>query len=993
MAIQATGADSENKDDKRRPEEPAMDKNKNKRSNNLLAYFLLPGIIPEIKELARGRFGYLAYLIAMIYQLVRILPKNHPYTKPDNIGKFGIRQVIAAAANNITLNRKNIDQVIVFFVVMAGLVLVVFQIISFLLFIFMGDAWAGAGVPAEGDSLFITASPQTDIAFYMVREVFGLPTMFGTLEGGRTGLHIALQSLFQFYNLAILFVAALVFLYYIIVVVGETAQTGTPFGQRFSQVYAPFRLVIAIGLLVPLNYGFNGAQYIAFYSAKLGSSLATNGWIRFNQVLQDGNPLGVPNATLIAQPNVPDVTGLMEIMSVITACKQAYEFGDNGITPGGKPPPPPPPTEVEKERIGIEAYYVIPQQNRDGKIEDVAHKIDVSSVSSNPREFFDVIFSVQKTLREQIRAVGGKGSIAIYFGHKKKNGPVSQYPGNIIPYCGEVSIPITITDQKSVNAEGAASPERIQAFYFASAMLMWARPELNSLGQRIALANTPVNNKRDICSVPLSFFYRDEQAKQNGISNIGNCTVQSYKPPREWGKVVGLFHKLVTEGLTQAVYDDLRDQVDFKIDNEVLLTGWGGAGIWYNKIAQVNGAFVTATISLPNVTRKPQVMEHILQEKGKADGAFVGCKGYEPNLADGKSVEFEHITDTYYAKVMNETWQYWRCDRSGKAANFFWDSISAIFGLNGLFNIRQEVTTTHADGNTIETTIHPLAKLSAIGKSLVESSVQNMGLAVGSSFGGGALGVLGSQLGPALESASSMFVSIATIGLSIGFLLYYILPFLPFIYFFFAVGGWVKGLFEAMVGAPLWALAHLRIDGDGIPGKSAMSGYVLIFEIFLRPILTVFGLIGGLSIFTAMATILNEVFNLVVNNITGAEITPGDGSNLGGDTELGRHLVDTFFFTIVYAIILYMMAVSSFKMITLVPNNILRWLGQNVAAFNDQAGDPAQGLAQYATIGTQQIGGKLLGATTTLGKAGGQGVGEVLNIGGFGKPKSGGSSQ
>ena len=50
----------------------------------------------------------------------------------------------------------------------------------------------------------------------------------------------------------------------------------------------------------------------------------------------------------------------------------------------------------------------------------------------------------------------------------------------------------------------------------------------------------------------------------------------------------------------------------------------------------------------------------------------------------------------------------------------------------------------------------------------------------------------------------------------------------------FAVGGWVKGLFEAMVGVPLWALAHIRIDGQGLAGDAALNGYFLIFEIFIH---------------------------------------------------------------------------------------------------------------------------------------------------------------
>ena len=231
------------------------------------------------------------------------------------------------------------------------------------------------------------------------------------------------------------------------------------------------------------------------------------------------------------------------------------------------------------------------------------------------------------------------------------------------------------------------------------------------------------------------------------------------------------------------------------------------------------------------------------------------------------------------------------------------------------------------------------------------------------------------------------------IGLTAGFILFYIFPFLPFIYFFFAVGKWVKTIFEAMVGAPLWALSHLRIDGDGFSGRSAANGYFLIFEIFIRPILTVFGFIGGMAIFTAMAVILNELFNIVVFNLTGANLDAGisAGGNISaGFEEFRRNVVDEFFYTIVYAVIVYMIATSCFKMIDLVPDSILRWMGAGVSSFSDQSQDPTENLVQYAAVGGFTIGGQVVGATQKLGGAVGQGLGAAaasLTDGGKPKPK------
>ena len=938
MTAQVTNSNPNDSGNKRQPE---MSAGKNK-AKGALSYLLLPGIVPEIKQLTQGQFGYLAYLIAIIYQTVRILPKNHPYTKPENIGKFNIRQAIAAAADNISISKKNIDQIIVFVAILAAMLLLIVQFISFLFFIFMSNAWATPGIPANAGSIFITplANQETDIAFFMIREVFGLPTMFGPLttldaggnavtgEGARTGLHIALQTLFHFYNLAMLFVGVLIFLYYLIVVVGETAQTGIPFGQRFSHVYAPLRLVIAIGLLVPLNYGFNGAQYMAFYAAQLGSSFATNGWLRFNEALgTDGNPLGVQNAALIAQPNIPDVSGIVQLMSVIVACKHAYNRMNIEITP----------------------YYVTPIALDDPDAPD--NEILILDPLGGRPQYDDI--------SGRARASNQKGHLSINFGevdadkHGKKGHKA---------LCGVVKVPFQMTDQTIINGIGVASPAQIEAHYYDLIGWLWANNTLDAFGQDVAQAHSL--EEGGACAA-CSIDYKPDDAVRNAIVDEANGDIRT---------------------AIHAVFIALRSQVQFNVQAEILKTGWGGAGIWYNKIAQANGAYVTATMNIPNVYRQPAVMEAVLAEKQKGDGAIDSCKAYDPNLANNKETRLTADQD-YVARVLNEVHKYWRCDKGGKqASNFFWDAISAVFGLNGLFNIREEVPAIGLDGETIMTTIHPLAKLSAIGKSLIESAVQNLGLAMGMSFGGGMLGVLGPHIGPALQSASQMFVSIATVGLSIGFILYYILPFLPFMYFFFAVGGWVKGLFEAMVGTPLWALAHLRIDGDGLPGRSAMSGYLLIFEIFLRPILTVFGLIGGLAIFTAMATILNEIFNLAVTNATGATIV--NPNSMANETpEFSRHLIDTFFFTIVYAIILYMMAMASFKMITLVPNNILRWLGQSVSSFNDQAGDPAQGLTQYAAMGGARIGGQLAGATAKLSEGGGAGIGQVFGLAGG---KSGG---
>ncbi|MEM6780738.1 MAG: DotA/TraY family protein [Pseudomonadota bacterium] len=281
------------------------------------------------------------------------------------------------------------------------------------------------------------------------------------------------------------------------------------------------------------------------------------------------------------------------------------------------------------------------------------------------------------------------------------------------------------------------------------------------------------------------------------------------------------------------------------------------------------------------------------------------------------------------------------------------------------------------------TDIHPLAQLSVVGKGMIEAAINNLAISAGFGLLGGS-GLVPGGVGASLDSMTGFYGTMASLGLMIGFVLFYVLPFLPFIYFFFAVGGWVKSVFEAMVGVPLWALAHLRIDGQGLPGQAASAGYMLLFEIFVRPIAIVFGLLAAIVIFAAQVKVLNEIFYLAVSNFGRADpdtvlaggCTVGPASGLGidvlgqlpGSEVHARDAVDEFFFTIIYAVIVYMMAMASFKLIDLVPGSLVsRWYGSNASSFTDD-NEPSRGaenLMKYSTIGGGMIGGQLSEAVSS----------------------------
>ncbi|HPF78585.1 MAG TPA: DotA/TraY family protein, partial [Alphaproteobacteria bacterium] len=648
------------------------------------SYVFLPGVVPQVKELGRGGFGYLALLIATVYQAVRILPANHPYTKYENLGTFGIRQVIAAAANNVKVNKQNIDQVLIFFAVLVGIFILALQFISFVILMLSGDAWAQSA-PQAG--MFTTANPDTDVAFHMMREVFGVPKMFGDITP--TSFHKALHVMFNFYNLALLLVAVLVFLYYVIVVVGETAQTGTPFGQRFSHIYAPFRLVIAIGLLVPLNYGLNGAQYITLYAAKIGSSFATTGWIQFNDSLAATNPLGVENATLIAETKSPDFRALTEFMALVNTCREAY-----GILPEGK-----------KRTITQKCSVT----QADGK-EILSDCSGATSVSST-------------------------NDIKVIFGAYEDTSDFARY----MPYCGTVVVPINVPVQQSTEN---GNPGELQKKYMEVVTSLWDNGDLKKMGKYFACVYNP--------------YYNGAAYGENGT-----CPDE---PAQDKRQKVYLEVKKQLDILVKQHYDDARSKADFKMRDQTKKLGWGGAGIWYNRIAQINGAYVTATINLPFGKTWPQAMEDVLKWKRDADGSLFGCKLFEPNLANNSPPAYKDgDMGAYLAGSFNAAFQFWTCDKKN-TSNVFIDAASLIFGLNGLMSIRDKAK--DSKGNDVQ--VHPLAKLSALGKGLVDAAIRNLVVAIGLAAGGGFAAGIGElqNLGAAGKAGASAIVSVATVGLS-----------------------------------------------------------------------------------------------------------------------------------------------------------------------------------------------------------------------------------
>jgi len=688
---------------------------------------------------------------------------------------------------------------------------------------------------------------------------------------------------------------------------------------------------------------------------KYGSGFATSGWVKFNETL---NNTYINSDELVGVPNAPELKDLTAFMMMAHACRLGYIN--------------------EKREIGqrIKAWVIDPTSAND------------------PIEFGTIVtpWAESASYDEDGNGVGtnwirDQKVIHVRFG--EQSNAYKEQANNVYPYCGELIFTNPMPGDHTSQNEGGqtiiGSQHQMLWRYFVLAQRMWSRGE-TSLGKPICKGAHDlvmphlkhITEEATLCDGPLAG--EGEADVENTIIPDGDADSEIATVPKNI--LVNRAEDFIKQGIENAVEAARGSFTPTDID-QVRSKGWGGAGIWYNQVANVNGSLVSAIMNKPNVKTYPAVMMYTCKENRQQNNETANSQCFDPRLEGGKAVPYQSEVSQAMATALNDVYKHWYQNDSDNSGNVFIDTVNAVLGTQGLFDMCR-----NAD-------IHPLAQISVAGKGMVEAAIRNLGTGIGLGIGSGASSILTPFLGPSLSAASGFFVTVASIGILIGFILYYVVPFMPFLYFLFAVGGWVKGLFEAIVGVPLWALAHIRIDGQGLPGDSAVNGYFLIFEIFLRPILIVFGLLASVIIFGAMIKVLNETFSLVVSNLSGfssanssqceTEFTNSGGAPTGSIDYL-RGPVDEFFFTIVYAILVYMIGMASFKLIDMIPNQILRWMGAGVSTFNDNAGEPAEGLISKLAIGGGIMGGQLQQVGSAAGQAGGNLAG-ALKEATVGKPQ------
>lgn len=868
----------------------------NKFAQNGMRFLFAPELKSSFKPTG-GLFVGFVKMVAEFLATAKLIPATHRALHPATARDARMGEVLALAYSNLRQPGARPDQYIVFAALVSLLGLITIMAVYTAANLLFGAAhaaalslevgpftlnlWAEDGC-SGGETTSLFTAPCNDMAQQWIDVLLlGVTDTWFAKQIVSVPVAAGLEAMFATYSSAMLVLGGLLVLYHMLAIVAGTAQEGKLGGRSMNQIWAPIRLVMAIGLLVPIGYhGLNSGQVVVVNVAKWGSGLATNIWIAF------ANSYAANSGAFIIAPPVPMVTNnvrdAMKILVCMHGMRTLQQESEAADTSGGT-----------RDLVIFEAsdWINIPGDNMQQKSWDYKKS---SFDSSDKKDFEGEVCGNVRTINP---TYGTTVNVGLMLGSTASIGFTYDLKQQIV------------TRQK----------EAIDS-------LMASDGTLDKLAKDFFEAVGNTSNSEKTASTDFAFRFND--------------AVLEYRQT---------LNEKIGAGIAATGIGD------YRIVDDAIARGWMSASVWFNTIARYNGLVLDYSQEIPKVNATNKADEVFLSEQT--------ARIYYALYAVDKMVSELNVLASNSSRSI-ESWAETSLT-SAAASRSSLDYFLALFAvhyrmvLGGMFADNEQVDLGSAGSAALSSmqlqTANPLAELSAIGQRMISSAMkifssmdecassysndqtsQQQKLAQNNACSGKSNSFGGTYFMTAM--LSSMIAAGVTLG--------YMLPLLPFIRFMFGILSWILALIETVIAIPVVALAHIKMDGEGLSGPMARGAYLLLLQLFLRPTLMVFGLIAALLIFNFMIVVLNEFYTQAV-----AGATDGGGLNT----------ISLVIYTIIYASLAYAFANASFKAIDMIPNQVLLWIGGPQGQTVDESHRVTGAVSQAASVGGQGLSAHSIG--------------------------------
>jgi conjugal transfer/type IV secretion protein DotA/TraY len=339
--------------------------------------------------------------------------------------------------------------------------------------------------------------------------------------------------------------------------------------------------------------------------------------------------------------------------------------------------------------------------------------------------------------------------------------------------------------------------------------------------------------------------------------------------------------------------------------------GWILSGAWFMKLVSIQDALMKALADAPTA----------MPVEAAPTGMAVDMDRFYNALAG--SVRDASLTGLDNQLVADRA-------REDSESGLIMSAINSVFskiteGSRGGFNFLSE-----ADSQR-----HPLLVASSAGHTLINWA---MALTV--------VSVVAAKVGGVTVAMVLAGFVLALLGS--GVTLAYVLPMLPFIFWISAVAMWMLMVMEAIIGAPLWAVAHLNPRGEEFHG-GASAGYMLVLELTLKPVLMIFGFCFAVLASMPLGQLINKVFYSTYSASQGSFVS--FISMLAG---VG-----------IYTALMLVMLKTTFGFIHKVPDQVMKWIGGGHGSGLAEAGGTGAAVEHQSSAVTGAVTGAVAGAATS----------------------------
>jgi len=799
--------------------------------SSLLGTLFNPRLGDDIKPLAHETKMFVR-LLAMVLAGCGLFPANHPGLL-DEKAPLSFAEVIRVSWSRLSFTRDGIPQIVLFAAVFGCLIFSFLFVVTLLFSILVPQAHA-----AETSSIF--TSPATAdwgnawLRYIFYGEAISISNHADASVSG-CSMQSAIGAMLSFYSSAILVLAGIILLYHLTTMIIDTARTGKFMGEA-NQVWAPIRLVIAIGLLVPIATssgsssscnigGYNTAQYIVIKVAEMGSGLASQTWNIFLSALTNAEVSSTcTNGSPSCVKTPPAAREFATRMINNYACALIYNTNLGNV-------------------YGSQSVIDTITENAGAPVTTVT-SIDFSDTTKVETYNFGALF------QNKLQYCGGLEVLPV---------PQGVYKG---VYYAQLKVVNTYLPKFQEFAANTYS-------YYAHADV-----DQDRASKAMAKAETLIAGFEDALksAISSSVATGDSETARiiSGTTSTTTSTNDSSFKENGWLTAGAWFNTIarLASDRSSSIHNGVPTALSPKL-------GADGAD-------DTKGVKSVKARTVEQMKRYSDALGYKISTDGLASSTKVAASGFDQKSLTQRFLAFVNPVDFLFSLI-----------ELGGYITGIWDSTGALsLKFDKTQNPLQELAAFGQGFITAGTWMLTTGALATTIGASVEAVRSGGAGMVASFFSAGMTDLGGGALSSGLKMIGSLLISLSVLFFTIGFTLGFVLPLFPFFRFFFGSLTWIVAVFEAIVAMPLFALAHLTPHGNGLMGNGAAKrGYFQLLQILLRPTLMIFGLVAGFILFAVAISFLNAVFAIAA---------AGTGNLTGGTPALARVLYAVIYCALAY---------------------------------------------------------------------------------------------